>query len=91
MKKFIFNSMLLGGLMMASCSDDVLDTPVQEEVNKSFAQSFVEKFGTINANQDWNAAKVEKITLNGGTSRAAGNDVTIYGKYGNSYMVIVIR
>lgn len=88
MKKLFFSSMLLGGLMMASCSEDVMDAPVQEEVNKSFAQSFVEKFGTINANQDWNAAKVEKITLNGGTSRAAGNDVTIYGKYGNSYKVV---
>ena len=88
MKKLFFSSMLLGGLMMASCSEDVMDAPVQEEVNKSFAQSFVEKFGTINANQDWNAAKVEKITLNGGTSRAAGNNVTIYGKYGNSYKVV---
>ena len=64
MKKFIFSSMLLGGLMMASCSDDVMEAPVQEDVRKEFAKNFIERFGPISRTQDWTAAKLMKISIN---------------------------
>mgnify|MGYP003468670504 CR=1 FL=1 len=38
MKKFIFNSMLLGGLVMTSCSDNVLEKPVHEAINAMIAR-----------------------------------------------------
>lgn len=86
MKKFIFNSMLVGGLMMASCSDDVFDAPVQEDVNKDFAQSFVEKFGSIHPDQDWNMAEGKSISINS-VSRAGG-DVKIYAKYQGVFRLV---
>ena len=87
MKKFIFNSMLLGGLMMASCSEDVMETPKQEEVQKTYAQKFTEKFGPIAADQDWNMAEGKSINVNG-ASRAAGDDLKIYAKYQGVYRLV---
>ena len=87
MKKLFFSSMLLGGLMMASCSDDVMEAPKQEEVLKTYAQKFTEKFGPIAADQDWNMAEGKSINVNG-ASRAAGDDLKIYAKYQGVYRLV---
>ena len=87
MKKLFFSSMLLGGLMMASCSEDVMEAPEVEKVEKSYAQQFVEKFGTISPEQDWNLAEKKSITING-ASRAAGEGVKIYAKYQGVFRLV---
>ena len=69
MKKLFFSSMLLGGLMMASCSEDVMEAPKQEEVLKTYAQKFTEKFGPIAADQDWNMAEDSSRRLRSITTR----------------------
>ena len=87
MKKLFFSSMLLGGLMMASCSEDVMEAPKQEEVQKTYAQKFTEKFGPIAADQDWNLAEGKSINVNG-ASRAAGDALKIYAKYQGVYRLV---
>ena len=52
MKKLIFKTMLLSGALLASCSDDIMEAPVQED----YAKSFVELFGPVHPDQDWNMA-----------------------------------
>lgn len=85
MKKFIFNSMLLGGLVMTSCSDNVLEKPVHEEA----AQSFAELFGKIDPKQDWSLAERKSVTVEVGTSSTvyiyAKNEIayTLVGQYEN--------
>ena len=85
MKKFIFNSMLLGGLVMTSCSDNVLEKPVTEEA----AQSFAELFGKIDPKQDWSLAERKSVTVEVGTSSTvyiyAKNEIayTLVGQYEN--------
>lgn len=85
MKKFIFGSMLLGGLVMTSCSDDVLEKPVTEEA----AQSFAELFGKIDPKQDWSLAERKSVTVEVGTSSTvyiyAKNEIayTLVGQYEN--------
>lgn len=81
MKKFIFSSMLFGGLMMASCSDDVMEAPVQEDVRKEYAKNFVETFGPISRNVDWNASAIKTITVNG----VANADVNVYASVLGTY------
>lgn len=85
MKKFIFNSMLLGGLVMTSCSDNVLEKPVAEDA----AQSFAELFGKIDPKQDWSLAERKSVTVEVGTSSTvyiyAKNEIayTLVGQYEN--------
>lgn len=95
MKKYVFSSMLLGGLLMASCSDDVFEAPVQEEVQNDYSKNFVEKFGKIDPSQDWTAAKVHEVKVNTtafSRSTGEGNEVVIYGNYdrngGKDYKVV---
>ena len=88
MKKLFFSSMLLGGLMMASCSEDVMEAPEVEKVEKSYAQQFVEKFGTISPDQDWNLAEKKSITINGASRAAGDGDVKIYAKYQGVFRLV---
>ena len=79
MKKFIFQTMLLGGALMASCSDNIYDAPVHEEYSKSF----VELFGPVHPDQDWNMAAQKSVTVNPGSA----NEVKIYADNGNGYQL----
>lgn len=69
MKKILFSAMAIGGLIMASCSQDVYEAPVQE----AFSKTFTEVFGQIDPNEDWNAFETRTITIVGN-----GNDVNVY-------------
>ena len=80
MKKFIFNSMLLGGLVMTSCSDNVLEKPVHEE----YAKSFVELFGPVHPEQDWNMAQQKSVTVEMGTP----GTVFVYAKTDIAYNLV---
>lgn len=79
MKKFIFQTMLLGGALMASCSDNIYDAPVHEDYTKSF----VELFGPVHPDQDWNMAAQKSVTVNPGSA----NEVKIYADNGNGYQL----
>lgn len=77
MKKLIFKTMLLSGALLASCSEDVLEAPVQEE----YAKSFVELFGPVHPEQDWNMAGQKSVTVNPGSN----DEVKIYADNGSGY------
>ena len=79
MKKFIFQTMLLSGALLASCSDDIMEAPVQED----YAKSFVELFGPVHPDQDWNMAAQKSVTVNPGSA----NEVKIYADNGNGYQL----
>lgn len=77
MKKFIFGSMLLGGLMMASCSDDVLETPEVETTQKTYAQKFQEMIGgPVSRTQDFST--IQSYDLN--VTLASAGDIKIYAR-----------
>lgn len=76
MKKLIFKTMLLSGALLASCSDDIMEAPVQED----YAKSFVELFGPVHPDQDWNMAAQKSVTVNPGSA----NEVRIYASNGNA-------
>jgi hypothetical protein len=80
MKKIIFGSMLLGGAFMASCSDNVYEAPVNEEYSKSF----VERFGPISPEQDWNLAERKSVTVNPGSA----TNVKIYAATVDAYRLV---
>ena len=79
MKKLIFKTMLLSGALLASCSDDIMEAPVQED----YAKSFVELFGPVHPDQDWNMAAQKSVTVNPGSA----NEVKIYADNGNGYQL----
>ena len=79
MKKLIFKTMLLSGALLASCSDDIMEAPVQED----YAKSFVELFGPVHPDQDWNMAAQKSVTVNPGSN----NVVKIYADNGNGYQL----
>lgn len=76
MKKILFSAMAIGGLIMASCSQDVYEAPVQE----AFSKSFTEVFGEIDPAQTWNMYETKSLTIVGD-----GSDVTIFAKEGNTW------
>lgn len=77
MKKLIFKTMLLSGALLASCSEDVLEAPVQEE----YAKSFVDIFGPVHPEQDWNMAEQKSITVDPGN----GTEIKVYAREGIAY------
>ena len=80
MKKFIFQTMLLGGALMASCSDNIYDAPVHE----NYTKSFVELFGPVHPDQDWNMAELKSITVDPGT----GTEIKVYAREGIAYKLV---
>ena len=80
MRKFYLIPMALGALTLASCSDTIYDEPVQEEYSKDF----INQFGTIDPNQDWNVAEVKSVTVNPGSA----SEVKIYAKNGAVYKLV---
>lgn len=80
MRKFYLIPMALGALTLASCSDTIYDEPVQEEYSKDF----INQFGTIDPNQDWNVAEVKSVTVNPGSA----SEVKIYAKNGAAYKLV---
>ena len=45
MKKLFFCSMVIGGMLMSSCTDSIYDAPHTETVRKAYAQKFQEMLG----------------------------------------------
>lgn len=80
MRKFYLIPMALGALTLASCSDTIYDEPVQEEYSKDF----IEKFGKIDAEQDWNVVEQKSVTVNPGSA----SEVQIYAKNGIAYKLV---
>lgn len=80
MRNLKFISLTFGVLLLASCSEDIYDEPVQEDYSKNF----IDQFGTINPNQDWNVAEVKSVTVNPGSA----SEVKIYAKNGIAYNLV---
>lgn len=80
MRNLKFISLTFGVLLLASCSEDIYDEPVQEDYSKNF----IDQFGTINPNQDWNVAEVKSVTVNPGSA----SEVKIYAKNGVAYNLV---
>lgn len=77
MKKYLFSSMLLGGLMMASCSENVLETPQVEETQKTYAQKFQEMLGgPVSRTQDFNTLQNFKLNV----TLAEAGDIKVYAR-----------
>ena len=77
MKKYLFSSMLLGGLMMASCSENVLETPQVEETQKTYAQKFQEMLGgPVSRTQDFKTVKESNLNV----TLAANGDIKVYAR-----------
>ena len=77
MKKYLFSSMLLGGLMMASCSENVLETPQVEETQKTYAQKFQEMLGgPVSRTQDFNTLQEFKLNV----TLAEAGDIKVYAR-----------
>lgn len=80
MKKLIFGSMLLSGALLASCTESVYDAPVIE----SYTKSFIQRFGTVHPEQDWNVAERKSVTVNPGSEK----NVKIYSLMGDAYKMV---
>lgn len=65
---------------MTSCSDNVLEKPVHEE----YAKSFVELFGPVHPEQDWNMAQQKSVTVEMGTP----GTVFVYAKTDIAYNLV---
>ena len=57
-----------------------MEAPVQEELKKDYAQSFVEAFGPISRNQDFNFSEEAVINVNPG----AGTEIEVFCKRAGS-------
>lgn len=74
------NPFIIGALIAlgtSSCSDDVY----QEPRNESYTKNFMEVFGAIDSEQDWNMAERNSVTVNPGSS----SEVFIYTPFGDNY------
>lgn len=81
MKKILLGTAVLGGLFMASCTEDIYD---ENRVKEDYTQNFIEQFGPINENQDWNMAAQKSVTVNPGEA----SEVQIYAKSGDVYKLV---
>lgn len=77
MRKNLFIIGALIALGTASCSEDVY----KESRNESFTKNFMEVFGVIDSEQDWNMAEKNSVTVNPGSS----SEVFIYTPSGDNY------
>ena len=65
MKKSFLVTFVVGSLFVTSCTEDVYNP---ERVQEDYTQNFVELFGEINPNQDWNVAELKSVTVDPGSS-----------------------
>lgn len=77
MKKNLFLPMLAGGLLMASCSQEAFEAPVQEQ----YAQEFSKLFGSIDPNQNWSMAERKSVNV----TAEPGSTVSVYAFNGETY------
>ena len=80
-KNFLVTLMLVGGLFMSSCTEDIYNP---DKVKEDYEQNFVDLFGEINPNQDWNVAELKSVTVEPGSS----TEVQIYAKNGDVYKLV---
>ena len=50
---------------MASCTEDAYNP---DRIKEDYEQNFVDLFGEINPNQDWNVAELKSVTVEPGNS-----------------------
>lgn len=86
MKKSSFYAMMLSGILLASCTDNIYDSPRVETVQKEYARSFQELIGgPVSRTQDFVVAKQDSVSV----TLAASGDVKIYTRNGqNSYQLV---
>ena len=80
-KNFLVTLMLVGGLFMSSCTEDIYNP---DKVKEDYEQNFVDLFGEIDPNQDWNVAELKSVTVDPGSS----TEVQIYAKNGDVYKLV---
>ena len=66
---------------MSSCTEDIYNP---DKVKEDYEQNFVDLFGEINPNQDWNAAELKSVTVDPGSS----TEVQIYANAGDIYKLV---
>ena len=81
MKKSFLVTFVVGSLFVTSCTEDVYNP---ERVQEDYTQNFVELFGEINPNQDWNVAELKSVTVDPGSS----TEVEIYAFNGDVYKLV---
>lgn len=81
MKKSFLVAFVGGSLFMISCTEDVYNP---HKVKNDYEQNFVELFGEINPNQDWNVADLKSVTVDPGTE----TEVKIYAKSRDVYKLV---
>lgn len=79
MRKIYFATMILGSLFTVSCSENIYDEPAQEE----YSQNFIQMFGLIDKDQDWNTAGQKSVTVTG-----ADSEVKVYAKSDDVYKLV---
>lgn len=87
MKRSGLYAMMLGGILMASCTDNIYDAPRVETVQKEYARSFQDLIGgPVARTQDFVVAKQDSVSV----TLAAAGDVKIYTRNGqkNSYQLV---
>ena len=78
MKQSAFMAVVAGSLMLAGCTKDVYKEPAGQ-----YAENFVEEFGSISPDQDWNMAGQKTVNVNPG----AASQVEIYTLNGDAYQL----
>lgn len=81
MKKSFLMVFVAGGLFMASCTEDAYNP---DRIKEDYEQNFVDLFGEINPNQDWNVAELKSVTVEPGNS----TEVEIYANAGDIYKLV---
>ena len=82
MKKCFLVTLVVGGsLFMSSCTEDIYNP---DKVKEDYEQNFVDLFGEIDPNQDWNVAELKSVTVDPGSS----TEVQIYAKNGDVYKLV---
>ena len=66
---------------MSSCTEDIYNP---DKVKEDYEQNFVDLFGEIDPNQDWNVAELKSVTVDPGSS----TEVQIYAKNGDVYKLV---
>ena len=81
MKKSFLMVFVAGGLFMASCTEDAYNP---DRIKEDYEQNFVDLFGEINPDQDWNVAELKSVTVEPGNS----TEVEIYAKGTYAYQLV---
>lgn len=82
MKKSFLMVFVAGGLFMASCTEDAYNP---DRIKEDYEQNFVDLFGEINPNQDWNVAELKSVTVEPGNN---STEVEIYAKGTYAYQLV---